>query len=940
MEMAKCRAEHGTLTVFFYCSHANSEHQAIAIISSLIKQICDYMLMTSKPIPRQIHRRLVDLFGAKQAKPDLEDMVNLFIELFPYAPNTIYVLDGLDLVEPEQAKCLLRCIKSVFCSDRASYGSQILLVSREQMPGFIDISTFIPGIEAISTSSNVMHDIELYINEGIADKTMMRRLTDDAQLLNEMRLILLTESSSMYVYIFFRRCYCFPLTTFRFLWVFLQIEIIWDTCFTDKEIRSALRSLPKDLEETYQRCMRRIKLDDARTVKALIWVSHANRPLHIEELREAVAFGLHDTKWDGEQLPRIDFILGSCANLITMDLTDYSIHFAHSSMKQFLENFPGYLRGYSPHPTGENLHCGEFCVAYLSFSDFALQLDKPRDTIASVKFPGPFSLAQQALGLRFNKRLIGMVDNKPRVATLPLKTIRTSPKPDVIKYRFLNYAIENWALHTKEISVRSPCWDRFQRLATTFNETWNFHSWVPSGRSMLSHIHSIFGWAVKEQHEPLLKTILPYRRELQLVCNLPLSNDGLPALHVACKLGHKKILKYLLRICDINMTDGLGNTALHYATMKGHTPIVEHLVCIKTIKLDIRSWSGCTPLWLASSYGHVDILAILLDHKAEFDITNHLAQTPLLQAAKNGHLEVVKLLCLIGANIEHQDSNRKRPINLAFMERHYELVYFLVCQGAKVSAEICNGARLLLKASMRGDIEIVESLLATGYLADTEVTDDEKRTSLSWAAGNGHADVVEKLLLKRAIVESHDMHGLTPVLWASKNGHDSTLMPLLRLLVEEKYRTDMPEDPQMKGHMLRLSPDSDTGEWGYYVLNARFLIMSNKTYHGIVFMDSLKEEYPTMMSIKAPPELGNLASKPWSKPEFKKPLADDFRLFYFTFTCRRLDDTRNSEMLQYHFAVTTEQERIDWLRELMIFDQWRNSDDLRGKLLPNNPITM
>jgi hypothetical protein len=203
VEMSKCRAEDGTWTVFYYCCESNGDHQAMEIISSFTKQICDYLLSKSQSIPHQVYRQLVKFFGSKHATPDFEDMETLFTELFPHAPNTIYVIDGLELVEPEQAKYLLRCIKSVFCSIGASCGSRILLVSREQIPGFIDISTFIPEIQTISTSSNVMRDIELYINEGIADKMMMRRLTDDTKLLNEMKHILLTESSSMYVPTFF-----------------------------------------------------------------------------------------------------------------------------------------------------------------------------------------------------------------------------------------------------------------------------------------------------------------------------------------------------------------------------------------------------------------------------------------------------------------------------------------------------------------------------------------------------------------------------------------------------------------------------------------------------------------------------------------------------------------------------------------------------------------
>jgi hypothetical protein len=55
-----------------------------------------------------------------------------------------------------------------------------------------------PGIRQISTSANVMQDIETYIGSSITDKTMCRKLTDDPLLIEEIRQGLLAESSGMY----------------------------------------------------------------------------------------------------------------------------------------------------------------------------------------------------------------------------------------------------------------------------------------------------------------------------------------------------------------------------------------------------------------------------------------------------------------------------------------------------------------------------------------------------------------------------------------------------------------------------------------------------------------------------------------------------------------------------------------------------------------------
>lgn len=74
-----------------------------------------------------------------------------------------------------------------------------MLLSRDHIEGYINISTFIPGIRHISTSANVTGYIEHFIEISIVDKTMHRKLTDDRQLLEELKSALLAESAGMYV---------------------------------------------------------------------------------------------------------------------------------------------------------------------------------------------------------------------------------------------------------------------------------------------------------------------------------------------------------------------------------------------------------------------------------------------------------------------------------------------------------------------------------------------------------------------------------------------------------------------------------------------------------------------------------------------------------------------------------------------------------------------
>lgn len=290
----------------------------------------------------------------------------------------------------------------------------------------------------------------------------------------------------------------------------LVLEILWDTCHTDAEIRSALATLPKGLEEVYSRCLDRITFRESYAPLVLKWVSFATRPLHIEELREAVSFGLEDTRWNEETKPQKDVLLGCCANLVIVDRADDCVRFAHSSVQQYLEKRleqDGDSNRDLAYPTIErgSLECGELCVAYLSFSDFSLQVREYSTEGTAIPAPSPASIAQQVLSRHpRTRRLFSRLLPRKSETPITFHAIRTQSTPDWERYKFLNYAVRNWAIHTKKITDTSLVWGKFMTLATCFNETWNFHPWVAGGRSNESRIHGLFSWAVKEQHEPLL----------------------------------------------------------------------------------------------------------------------------------------------------------------------------------------------------------------------------------------------------------------------------------------------------------------------------------------------------------------------------------------------------------------------------------------------------
>ncbi|KAL4778137.1 hypothetical protein BJX76DRAFT_352839 [Aspergillus varians] len=717
-------------TVFFYCENEyRGTLNGSYILTSFIRQLSEFLLLTARPYPEDIIPKIDKFFGPERFQPDLTDLQDIFISLFHFVPDTIYVLDGIDALEQKDSKYLLALIQLLSKFSRPSSGSRFLLFSRDLFPGYINIATFIPGIRHILTYGNVMQDIEVYITTSMTDKSLYRRLTDNVTLLEEVKQIILTKSSGM------------------FLWVYLQLEIIWDTCHTDAEIRSVLASLPKGLEETYNRCVDRITLQNCYASKVLKWVGFAISPLSVDELREAVSFDLEDTEWNPDKIPQKDVLVGCCANLVVIDRTDDCVRFVHSSVKQYLEKHLEMQDQSSynlEYPTAEqgDLECGELCVTYLSFSDFSLQLEKHPTGKTAISIRQPALLAQQAL---FRNRHIGRIFPQlwpqNRYATVPFTTIRTSSTPDRAQYKFLNYAITNWALHTKRISDKSLAWDKFRVLATCFNETWNFHPWISGGRSNDSYLHALFGWAVREQHKSLLSIALADRSSSRRICDLPLTGESLPALHVASKLGSRNITEILLNICNVNTLDMHGYTALYHAASWGHIEICQLLLSTRKVKVDGPSNTLRTPLYLAAGHGHEAVVKLLLDR--------------VLLAARNGHEAVVQLLLDRGADIEAKDCHGQAPLLLAVEYGNEAVVQLLLDRGADLEANDYHGQAPLFKSAGYGRQAVVQLLLDRG--ADIEAKDASGRTPLMWATENRHEAVV-KLLHDKAKASRKTSH--------------------------------------------------------------------------------------------------------------------------------------------------------------------------------------
>ena len=166
----------------------------------------------------------------------------------------------------------------------------------------------------------------------------------------------------------------------RFLWVAFQIDSICREN-TDDGILTALKYLPKDLPTTYRRILRRLRdsgiTDPLVGRKIFQIVAAARRPLNLEEIREAISIEPGNTTWDASKLVNdIMKSLDCCGSLMVVDEELSTIHFAHSSVKQYLESIPGQEDVPEYHITPENTNrvLSEILVTYLNLDILQGQL--------------------------------------------------------------------------------------------------------------------------------------------------------------------------------------------------------------------------------------------------------------------------------------------------------------------------------------------------------------------------------------------------------------------------------------------------------------------------------------------------------------------------------------------------------------------------------------
>ncbi|KAH7247482.1 ankyrin repeat protein [Fusarium redolens] len=782
---------------FFFLQYDNSDSlTAETIIRSIIRQSMDAIT-----VPEHVEYQLQEL--DRKHFVQLQDWAFLLRQRIEHSGIFFVFIDGLDECSTAERRALLDVLSSLATT---TLGLRIFIASRDSV--YVDLKGRFSHMEHVSMAPvNLSSDIRIYVEATVQERMRDEDLVcEDPHLLNEIRDTLTRHADGM------------------FLWVtFLINEVCIASC--DHDIRQSLRSLPKDLEETFSRALSRILSRQKKpelVQKVFRWVAVAKRPLTLDEIREAISISVGQPYLNTERRVReMSPIILWCENLLQVtEEKPQSLQFAHSSIRDFITrgDLPIQLSDFHVDLEAADHFAGEICVTYLHLNNFKTTLARRSQSLRV----NPVAMAGTALGrgtkateltTRFAD-ILGYPKGKgnPDLAGTLVGYDRADGLEKLQQnYPFLKYASKHWVSHTANFQkARSSSWNLWYHIIT------NGHvlAHVPWQESILHrNEETILIWSHQRHHYAILRYAnsfpgLPELKRIELMRTSASEGDDeaiaifLDAectmlcidktLHAASGSGHIQVVERLLEagahVNTATATAG-GRTALQAASEGGHIQVVERLLYAGAdVKAAPAAFTeGRTALQAASAGGHIQVVERLLHAGAKVNAAaaDNGGRTALQVASEGGHIQVVERLLDAGADF-NAAANKHRgrtALQAASAGGHIQVIERLLHAGVDVNAATttAGGRTALEAASEGGHIQVVERLLDVGADVNAATTTAGGRTALEAASAGGHIQVIERLLEAGAKANAAATYGgRTALQAASEGGHIQVAKRLLK----------------------------------------------------------------------------------------------------------------------------------------------------------------
>ena len=284
---------------------------------------------------------------------------------------------------------------------------------------------------------------------------------------------------------------------------------------------------------------------------------------------------------------------------------------------------------------------------------------------------------------------------------------------------------------------------------------------------------------------------------------LRLGPDKLTPLHYACHHGRLDIAETLVRdhMYDLSQLHSVAPSPLQIAASSGHCNIVNYLM--KNMANFAFKPGHVNPFHLAAGNGHVDIMIYLLSISPSLlSMSDQDGNTPLHHACVHGFMQAITFLC---DNAKHplvvRNKQGETPLHLATKYCHFDVVRYLIDDKGydPTMKDSTIGCTPLHLAAKGGCLDIVQYLASEkGCNFESKTSHQKKgkakhvvsgRTPLHYASYGGHCDIVTYLIEDQLCNPCcTDDQGFTPLHLACQEGHSDVVRYLLSLRDIELHR--------------------------------------------------------------------------------------------------------------------------------------------------------
>ena len=344
-----------------------------------------------------------------------------------------------------------------------------------------------------------------------------------------------------------------------------------------------------------------------------------------------------------------------------------------------------------------------------------------------------------------------------------------------------------------------------QSIPLPVTETSNMKGSVSVETSGWNPLHS----AAEGGNEVIIETLLSSGLDID-----SRGNDGTTPLMVAAAKGQEKTVNLLLsKGADPQLKNCMGRNLLHAAAEGGNSSIMRSIL---SYDIDINSKddeSSATPLIIAVMHNHVEVAKYLLQKGADISLTTESNKRKALHiASQYGSVEAIEMLLSYDSRPDLRDGEGNTPLACAAACGQIEAVNCLLKHGADPSLKGENGWSILHFAAQSGNVIIIETMVSKGldidsrgealgvtplmvcikfgqleaakYLLEKGADESSKTTPgrislLSLASAAGSIAAIEMLLSHGCNIDSRDSGGDTPLMHATRLGNTEVVEHLL-----------------------------------------------------------------------------------------------------------------------------------------------------------------